>query len=123
MKRKDFTQACFTTINKALAHFTEATLAIPQKNWLISQKSGDLRRMPHFNEASVTTMKVPDLFTKGNFNCHITGVQPWRKQDFHGSAGDTFLCNYCALPCQQQCCHSVIPSRQFLYMHTFIRIL
>jgi hypothetical protein len=42
----------------------------PQKNWLISQKSGYHRRMPHFNEASVTTTKVSNHFTKPNFNRH-----------------------------------------------------
>jgi hypothetical protein len=37
--------------------------------------------------------------------------------------GGTFLRDYPALPRQRECCRSVIPSRQFLYMHTFIRIL
>lgn len=31
---------------------SQDTTSTPQKNWLISQKSGYHTRMPHFNEAS-----------------------------------------------------------------------
>jgi hypothetical protein len=54
---------------------------------------------------------------------HIQCVQPWRKWDLQRRLGATFLCNYHAIPCWRECSCSLIPSRQFLYMHTYIRVL
>jgi hypothetical protein len=47
----------------------------------------------------------------------IQSVQPKRKRDLQRSSSATFLRNYRTLPCSRECSRSLIPSRQFLYMH------
>jgi hypothetical protein len=57
------------------------------------------------------------------FTSKIQGVQSWRKRGFKRTSSSLFLRDHPALPRQRKCCRLVIPSCQFLYRHTFIRIL
>jgi hypothetical protein len=50
-------------------------------------------------------------------------VQGTRKRGFKWTSSSPYLRDHPALPRQWKCCRSVIPSGQFLYMHTLIRIL
>jgi hypothetical protein len=67
-----------------------------------------------------TNYKAPVLKIVGSLK--VQCGQGTRKWGFKRMSSP-FLCDYPAFPRQWKCWRSVIPSRQFLYMHTFTRIL
>jgi hypothetical protein len=69
------------------------------------------------------SLRLPILKQKWCYAVIIPGVQPMRKRGLQRRSLGTFLHDYRDLPRYRECSPSPIPSRQFPYMHTFIRIL
>jgi hypothetical protein len=71
----------------------------------------------------ITKRELVSMLVLSQLHLTVQGVHVTRKWGFKWRSRSTFLRDYPAFPRQRKCWRSVIPSRQFLYMHTFIRIL